>query len=381
MKIAYSETTKLSLTYKLKRINYGLIILVTACCSIGFAMLYSAAGGDIEPWAQRHLIRYFIGLLGIIILGLINIRLFFKGAYIFYGVSLMLLVFVELAGEVGMGAQRWIDFGVIRLQPSELMKISVVIVLARYFHIRSFQEIGNPLHLAIPAFLILVPVALVIKQPDLGTAIMMALSGLVIFFIAGVRMWKFILLFLGGVALVPIIWQFLLEYQKKRILTFLSPEIDPLGAGYHLMQSKIALGSGGLYGKGFIQGSQSHLNFLPEIQTDFIFTMLAEEFGLLGGLVVLLLFFLISCYGLILSFFMASKFARFLTIGMITTLFLYVFINIGMVMGLLPIVGVPLPFISYGGSALLTSMTAIGLIISCHVHRDVIIGRFSDEET
>ena len=381
MKIAYSETTKLSLTYKLKRINYGLIILVTACCSIGFAMLYSAAGGDIEPWAQRHLIRYFVGLLGIIILGLINIRLFFKGAYIFYGVSLMLLVFVELAGEVGMGAQRWIDFGVIRLQPSELMKISVVIVLARYFHIRSFQEIGNPLHLAIPAFLILVPVALVIKQPDLGTAIMMALSGLVIFFIAGVRMWKFILLFLGGVALVPIIWQFLLEYQKKRILTFLSPEIDPLGAGYHLMQSKIALGSGGLYGKGFIQGSQSHLNFLPEIQTDFIFTMLAEEFGLLGGLVVLLLFFLISCYGLILSCFMASKFARFLTIGMITTLFLYVFINIGMVMGLLPIVGVPLPFISYGGSALLTSMTAIGLIISCHVHRDVIIGRFSDEET
>ena len=381
MKIAYSETTKLSLTYKLKRINYGLIILVTACCSIGFAMLYSAAGGDIEPWAQRHLIRYFVGLLGIIILGLINIRLFFKGAYIFYGVSLMLLVFVELAGEVGMGAQRWIDFGVIRLQPSELMKISVVIVLARYFHIRSFHEIGNPLHLAIPAFLILVPVALVIKQPDLGTAIMMALSGLVIFFIAGVRMWKFILLFLGGVALVPIIWQFLLEYQKKRILTFLSPEIDPLGAGYHLMQSKIALGSGGLYGKGFIQGSQSHLNFLPEIQTDFIFTMLAEEFGLLGGLVVLLLFFLISCYGLILSFFMASKFARFLTIGMITTLFFYVFINIGMVMGLLPIVGVPLPFISYGGSALLTSMTAIGLIISCHVHRDVIIGRFSDEET
>ena len=381
MKAAYSETIKLSLTYKLKRINYGLIILVTACCSIGFAMLYSAAGGDIEPWAQRHLIRYFVGLLGIIILGLINIRLFFKGAYIFYGVSLTLLVFVELAGEVGMGAQRWIDFGVIRLQPSELMKISVVIVLARYFHIRSFHEIGNPLHLVIPAFLVLVPVVLVIKQPDLGTAIMIALSGLVIFFIAGVRIWKFILLFLGVIALVPIIWQFLLEYQKKRILTFLSPEIDPLGAGYHLMQSKIALGSGGLYGKGFIQGSQSHLNFLPEIQTDFIFTMLAEEFGLLGGLVVLLLFFLISCYGLILSFFMASKFARFLTIGMITTLFFYVFINIGMVMGLLPIVGVPLPFISYGGSALLTSMTAIGLIISCHVHRDVFIGRFSDEET
>tara|TARA_Y100001978_G_scaffold182961_1_gene180196 strand:+ start:841 stop:1911 length:1071 start_codon:yes stop_codon:yes gene_type:complete len=356
-------------------------MLVTACCAIGFAMLYSAAGGDIEPWAQRHLVRYLVGLLGIIILSVTNIRLFFKGAYIFYGISVMLLVFVEVAGETGMGAQRWIDLGLIRFQPSELMKISVIIVLARYFHIRSYHQIGNPLHLAIPAFLILLPVALVIKQPDLGTAVMIALSGLVIFFIAGVRIWKFILLFLGGIALVPIIWQSLLDYQKKRILTFLSPETDPLGAGYHLMQSKIALGSGGLYGKGFIQGSQSHLNFLPEIQTDFIFTMLAEEFGLLGGLVVLFLFFLISSYGLILSFFMVNKFARLLTIGMTTTLFFYVFINTGMVMGLLPIVGVPLPFISYGGSALLTSMTAIGLIISCHVHRDVIIGRFSDEET
>ena len=381
MKIPYSDTTKLTLTHKLRRINYGLIILVSACCTIGFAMLYSAAGGDIEPWAERHLVRYFVGLLGIIILAITNLRLFFKGAYIFYGISVMLLVFVEVAGETGMGAQRWIDLGLIRFQPSELMKISVIIVLARYFHIRSYHQIGKPLHLAIPSFLILLPVALVIKQPDLGTAVMIALSGLVIFFIAGVRIWKFILLFLGGIALVPIIWQSLLDYQKKRILTFLSPETDPLGAGYHLMQSKIALGSGGLYGKGFIQGSQSHLSFLPEIQTDFIFTMLAEEFGLLGGLVVLFLFFLISGYGLILSFFMVNKFARLLTIGMTTTLFFYVFINTGMVMGLLPIVGVPLPFISYGGSALLTSMTAIGLIISCHVHRDVIIGRFSDEET
>ncbi len=381
MKIAHSETTKLPLMYKLRRINYSLIILVTACCGIGFAMLYSAAGGNIEPWAQRHLVRYFVGLLVIIILGVINIRFFFKGAYIFYAISIMLLLYVELAGEIGMGAQRWIDLGLIRLQPSELMKISVVIVLARYFHIRSYHEIGNPLHLAIPVFLVLLPVVLVIKQPDLGTAVMIALSGLVIFFIAGVRIWKFLLSFLGGIALVPIIWQFLLEYQKKRILTFLSPETDPLGAGYHLIQSKIALGSGGLYGKGFIQGSQSHLNFLPEIQTDFVFTMLAEEFGLLGGLVVLLLFFLITCYGFILSFFMVNKFARLLTIGLTTTLFLYVFINIGMVMGLLPIVGVPLPFISYGGSALLTSMSAIGLIISCHVHRDVIMGRFSDEET
>ena len=380
MKIQYEKAPKLTLAYKLKQINYGLILLVSACCCIGFAMLYSAAGGDLQPWAQRHLVRYFVGLLGILILALINIRFFFKAAYIFYSISLALLVFVEFAGEVGMGAQRWIDLGLIRLQPSELMKISVIIVLARYFHIRSYQEIGNPIHLFIPIFLVLMPVALVMKQPDLGTAGMIALSGLVIFFIAGVRIWKFLMVFIGGVALVPFIWQFLLDYQKKRILTFLEPESDPLGAGYHLMQSKIALGSGGLYGKGFIKGSQSHLSFLPEIQTDFIFTMLAEEFGLLGGLVVLLLFLLISCYGLVLSFYMINKFARLLTIGMITTLFLYVFINIGMVMGLLPIVGVPLPFISYGGTALLSSMTAIGLIISCHVHRDVFISRFTDEQ-
>ena len=218
MKIQYEKIPKLTLAYKLKQINYGLILLVSACCCIGFAMLYSAAGGDLQPWAQRHVVRYFVGLLGILILALINIRFFFKAAYIFYGLSLTLLVFVEFAGEVGMGAQRWIDLGLIRLQPSELMKISVIIVLARYFHIRSYQEIGNPIHLFIPIFLVLIPVALVMKQPDLGTAGMIALSGLVIFFIAGVRIWKFLLVFIGGVALVPFIWQFLLDYQNQRIV-------------------------------------------------------------------------------------------------------------------------------------------------------------------
>tara|TARA_B100001123_G_scaffold237013_1_gene265707 strand:- start:142 stop:804 length:663 start_codon:yes stop_codon:yes gene_type:complete len=214
------------------------------------------------------------------------------------------------------------------------------------------------------------------RQPDLGTAGMILLSGLVMFFVAGVRMWKFIMLLLVGIGSIPVAWQFLLDYQKKRILIFLNPEVDSLGAGYHLLQSKIALGSGGMYGKGFMQGSQSHLNFLPEKQTDFIFTMLAEEFGLVGGLSVILLFFLITCYGVAISFFVRSQFGRLLTLGMITTLFLYVFINIGMVMGLVPIVGVPLPFISYGGSALLSSMTAIGLITCCYVHRDVVISRF-----
>ena len=206
-------------------------------------MLYSAAGGDIEPWAQRHLIRYFVGLLGIIILGLINIRLFFKGAYIFYGVSLMLLVFVELAGEVGMGAQRWIDFGVIRLQPSELMKISVVIVLARYFHIRSFQEIGNPLHLAIPAFLILVPVALVIKQPDLGTALIVLASGFIPVFLAGFPLLILIILIMVVVVSSPLLWASLTPYMQQRVITLFNPESDLLGAGWNISQSKTAIGS------------------------------------------------------------------------------------------------------------------------------------------
>ena len=369
-KLDYERGAKPKLKSKFYQLNYGLILLVSLVCGCGFAMLYSASGGNLQPWAQTHAERYLVGIVWVVFLALVDIRNFFKLGYILYGFALLLLIFVEFFGEVGMGAQRWIDLGFIRLQPSELMKIALIIALARYFHSLSHQQIGNPLYLVFPLFLVFLPVALVMHQPDLGTAGMILLCGLVIFFVAGVRFWKFAVLLIGGVSSVPIIWQFLLEYQKKRILIFLNPEADPLGAGYHLLQSKIALGSGGVYGKGFMQGSQSHLNFLPEKQTDFIFTMLAEEFGLIGGLLVLLLYFLIISYGLITSFYIRNQFARLLTLGMITTLFFYVFINIGMVMGLVPIVGVPLPFISYGGSALLSSMTAIGLIISCYIHRN-----------
>jgi rod shape determining protein RodA len=367
-----------ALSSKIKQLNFGLLLLVTVMCGIGVAMLYSAANGNMAPWATKHIERYLVGLILIIVITLINLRLLLRSAYLLYALNLVLLIAVEFVGDIGMGAQRWIDLHFIKLQPSEFMKIVLVIALARYFHGRTVEEVARPIYLLIPIIMVLGPVILVMRQPDLGTAGMILLGGGAIFFLAGVRIWKFVTLLVMAVTAIPIAWQFLLDYQKRRILIFLDPEIDPLGAGYHLFQSKIALGSGGLFGKGFLNGSQSRLNFLPEKQTDFIFTMLAEEFGLMGGLAVIILFMVIIAYGYVISFFIQSQFGRLLTLGMITTIFLYVFINIGMVMGLVPIVGVPLPFISYGGTALLASMSAIGFIINCYIHRNLKINRFSN---
>lgn len=367
-----------ALSSKIKQLNFGLLLLVTVMCGIGVAMLYSAANGNMAPWATKHIERYLVGLILIIVITLINLRLLLRSAYLLYALNLVLLIAVEFVGDIGMGAQRWIDLHFIKLQPSEFMKIVLVIALARYFHGRTVEEVVRPIYLLIPILMVLGPVILVMRQPDLGTAGMILLGGGAIFFLAGVRIWKFVTLLVMAVTAIPIAWQFLLDYQKRRILIFLDPEIDPLGAGYHLFQSKIALGSGGLFGKGFLNGSQSRLNFLPEKQTDFIFTMLAEEFGLMGGLAVIILFMVIIAYGYVISFFIQSQFGRLLTLGMITTIFLYVFINIGMVMGLVPIVGVPLPFISYGGTALLASMSAIGFIINCYIHRNLKINRFSN---
>ena len=371
------EERSSALGSKIKQLNFGLLLLVTIMCGIGVAMLYSAANGNMTPWAERHIQRYLVGLILIIVIALIDLRFLLRCAYLLYALNLILLIAVELIGDIGMGAQRWIDLHFIKLQPSEFMKIVLVIALARYFHGRTVEEVVRPIYLLIPILMVLGPVILVMRQPDLGTAGMILLGGGIIFFIAGVKIWKFVTLIIMAVISIPIAWQFLLDYQKRRILIFLNPEIDPLGAGYHLFQSKIALGSGGLFGKGFLNGSQSHLNFLPEKQTDFVFTMLAEEFGLMGGLTVIILFMGIISYGYIISFFIQSQFGRLLTLGMTATIFLYVFINIGMVMGIVPIVGVPLPFVSYGGTALLASMSAIGFIINCYVHRNLKISRFS----
>ena len=379
MRPKFNDSPDMTIIYRIKQLNFGLLFLISIGCFIGVAMLYSASNGDMEPWANKHLQRFLLGLFLAVLIALIDIKVFLKSAYFLYILTFTLLLAVELAGHVGMGAQRWIDLYFIKLQPSEVMKIVLILTLARYFHGRTFEEIARPIYLVIPTLIILAPVILVMRQPDLGTAGMILLIGAAIFFLAGVRLWKFIALLLIGVASIPVAWQFLLEYQKNRILIFLNPESDPLGAGYHLLQSKIALGSGGISGKGFLNGSQSHLNFLPEKQTDFIFTMLAEEFGLVGGLLVILLFVIIIGYGYVISFYINNIFGRLVTLGMTTAIFLYVFINIGMVMGLVPIVGVPLPFISYGGTALLTTMMAVGFIINGYGHRKIILSRFNNE--
>jgi rod shape determining protein RodA len=366
---------ELTVARKIQQLNWGLIALISMVAAVGFAMLYSAANGDWSPWAHRQMIRYGIGLALAICIALTDLRLLMKWSYVAYGLVLIMLAAVEVAGEVGMGAQRWIDLGLFQLQPSELMKITLVLALARYFHGLTHDDVGRPLFLLVPLAMVAAPVVLVLRQPDLGTAGMILLGSGAIFFLAGVRIWKFVTLLVLGAASVPIAWQFLRDYQKNRILTFLDPESDPLGSGYHILQSKIALGSGGLFGKGFLQGSQSHLNFLPEKQTDFIFTMLAEEFGLVGGLGLIGLFLLVILYGFAIGLRAQSQFGRLLALGVTTTLFLYVFINIAMVMGLIPVVGVPLPLISYGGTALLTAMAAIGLMMCVYVHRDLRISR------
>jgi len=366
---------EMSLGDKIWQINWSLVLLATMIAGIGFAMLYSAANGSMEPWASRQMVRFAGGLVLMLGVALVDLRIWFRYAYLFYFVTLALLVAVEIMGTVGMGAQRWIDLKIIQLQPSEIMKVTLVLALARYFHGVSLEDIGRPTYVLVPIALTLVPAALVLKQPGLGTAMMLLMMAVAVFFIAGVRLWKFAAVGALGLAAIPIAWQFLHEYQRKRVLTFLNPENDPLGAGYHILQSKIALGSGGLFGRGFLQGSQSHLNFLPEKQTDFIFTMLAEEFGMVGGLALLGLYSLLLIYGAAIALRSRNQFGRVLAMGLTCNLFLYVFINIAMVMGLLPVVGVPLPLISYGGTAMLTAMTTLGLLMSVYIHRDLRIPR------
>jgi len=253
----------------------------------------------------------------------------------------------------------------------------VIVALARYFHGATVEDVGRPLYLLVPLLMVAAPTALVLRQPDLGTALMLVIAGGAMFFIAGVRMWMFALVVVSAMGAAPVIWGMLHDYQRQRVLTFLNPESDPLGTGYHIIQSKIALGSGGLFGKGFVQGSQSHLNFLPEKQTDFIFTMLAEEFGMVGALALLGLYTLILVYGFAIAISSRNQFGRLLTLGIMTTFFLYLFINVAMVMGLIPVVGVPLPLISYGGTAMITLLFGFGLVMSVYVHRDVTIGRRS----
>ena len=361
---------------KVLHLNWALVLLLIAVASVGFLMLYSVAGGRLDVWAEPQMKRFGLGLFLMFAMALVPIWFWRNMAGLFYLVSFLLLLVVEFFGTVGMGAQRWIDLGFMRLQPSELMKVALVMMLAAYYDWLDIKLTSRPLWVLIPVVMILLPTALVFIQPNLGTALMLVMGGTAVMFAAGVSLWYF-----GGVALLGVgavtsvffargtSWQFLKDYQYRRIDTFLDPTADPLGAGYNIIQAKIALGSGGWSGKGFMQGTQSRLNFLPEKHTDFIFTTLAEEFGFVGA------FSLLALYGLVIFFCVVSalqnkdRFSALLILGVAGNFFFYLAVNLSMVMGMAPVVGVPLPLVSYGGSALLVVMVAFGLVQSAHVHR------------
>lgn len=361
---------------KLLYLNWGLILLLGAIACIGFLMLYSVAGGSFSPWVEPQAKRFVVGMCMMLAVAMVPIWFWRNMAGLAYGGSLLLLLYVEFFGTVGMGAQRWIDLGFMRLQPSELMKITLVMMLAAYYDWLDIGKTSRPQWLVIPVVLVLVPVALVLKQPDLGTAILLLAGGGFIMFLAGVH-WLYFAAVIGmGTGLVALVlnsrgtdWQLLKNYQFRRIDTFLDPASDPLGAGYHITQSKIALGSGGITGRGFMQGTQSRLNFLPEKHTDFIFTTLAEEFGFVGAASLLALYALVLTFCIATALTNKDRFGSLLTLGIAGTFFLFFAVNMSMVMGLAPVVGVPLPLVSYGGSAMLVLLVAFGLVQSAHVHK------------
>ncbi len=381
MTVLGDPNPELTFGQKLRNTSWGLILLVCVTTGFGFAMLYSVAGGSIDPWVSRQMVRFGIGLTLMIAVAFIDLRLWLRLAYPFYGVALLLLVGVDLVGTTGQGAQRWVDLGPFTLQPSELMKIALVLALARYFHSLAPEDVGKLRWLIVPAALAAAPAILVLREPDLGTAILLLAGAAMVVWLAGARWWLFAATLVAAAAAIPLGWDFLHGYQQDRILTFLDPERDPLGAGYHILQSKIALGSGGIWGKGFLLGTQSQLSFLPEKQTDFIFTTLAEELGLTGSLLLLSLYTAILGLGFVIAIKARSQFGRLLAMGMTATFFLYVFINVAMVMGLVPVVGVPLPLISYGGTAMVTIMLSFGLVLSVAIHRDLPVPRKPGLET
>lgn len=355
---------------RLRFMPWGLLVLLSVVAGIGFLALYSAGGGSVEPWAIRQFVRYLMAAGVMVALAMVDVRMWYRLTYPIYGVAVILLVIVDVMGHVGMGAQRWINIGFMNLQPSEVMKIAGVMVLARYFHGARIEQLRNPLFLIPPLAMIGLPVGLVMLQPDLGTAIMILMVTAAMFFMAGVAMWMFALAGGAVLAILPIAWGMMHEYQRNRILTFMNPEADPLGTGYHITQSKIALGSGGVFGKGFLQGTQSHLDFLPEKHTDFIFTLWAEEWGLVGSVFLMLSYALIVVYGFWMAFRVSHRFGRLLALGITVNFGLYAMINIAMVMGLIPVVGVPLVMISYGGTAMLSVMAGFGIAASTYVYRD-----------
>ncbi len=363
---------------KLFEVNWGLVLLITIIASAGIAMLYSVAGGHFHPWALSQLSKFAVGILILVVAASIDIRVWMSLAYPAYGLALLLLIAVDVAGHVGLGAQRWIMLGPLELQPSELMKISLVLALARFLHGKSVEEVSKPLNLGIALVMIGIPALFVVIEPNLGTTLIIVMDGVSLLFLAGLSWYWIIPAVSAVVTAIPLAWRFVLhDYQKARVMTFLNPESDALGAGWNITQAKIAIGSGGLSGKGFLQGTQSRLNFLPEKQTDFIWTSLCEEFGFVGAIAMLVLFATVIFYGVQIAMSARSQFARLLSMGITLNFFFYIMINGLMVMGLIPVVGIPMPLLSYGGTAMLTVMFGFGLLMSVHVHRQVEIPRHS----
>ena len=368
----------LSFTDKLGEMNWGLVLMVSLIAIAGIAMLYSVASASFHPWAIRQIGHFILGLIVLVAAAVIDIRVWMSLAYPAYGVALALLIVVDLFGHVGMGAQRWISLGPVDLQPSELMKIALVLALARYLHGKSTEEVSKPIPLVIGLAMIGIPAIFVVLQPNLGTTLIILADGCSLLFLAGLSWW-WIAPTLGAVAAsVPLAWRFVLhDYQKARVETFLDPGSDALGKGWNITQAKIAIGSGGVAGKGFTEGTQSRLNFLPEKQTDFIWTSICEEFGFVGALAVLVLFGVVIFYGIQTAMSARSQFGRLVAMGVTLNFFFYIMINGLMVMGLIPVVGIPMPLLSYGGSAMLTVMLGFGLLMSVHIHRQVEIPRHS----
>ena len=361
---------------KILFINWGLVALIIGAAASGFVMLISVAGGSLDPWASAQMQRFSIGLVAMFVIAMTPIWIWRNVSVPIYIVALLLLLLVEFLGSTGMGAQRWINLGFINLQPSEVAKIALVMLMAAYYDWLPNDKVSRPFWVLVTLIFISLPVLLVIQQPDLGTSILLLLSGVTVMFLAGVHWIYFGTVMALSTGLVLALfksrgteWQLLQEYQFLRIDTFLNPDSDPLGAGYHITQSKIALGSGGWTGRGFMEGTQSRLNFLPEKHTDFIFTTIAEELGFIGTISILAIYVAIIIFCLFSALRHKERFSSLLSLGLTVTLFLFFAVNMSMVMGLAPVVGVPLPLISYGGSAMLVLMGAFGLIQSAHVHR------------
>ena len=353
---------------KLKSVDYFLIFIVAIIGSISVFSIYSTESGNFSFYTKNHLIRFLAFFLMFLVLSFVRVSAWYKQAYIFYILGILLLLFVIFFGISASGSKRWINLFIMNLQPSELMKIAIIVCFARYYHRIQSSDIQSYRYLLQPIILLLIPCYLVITQPDLGTAILIAGSGLAIIWLAGLNLKYFIYSGLILLVSLPFVISILKPYQKSRILTFFNPDRDPLGAGYQIIQSKIAIGSGGIFGKGFLQGTQSYLEFLPEKHTDFIFTLFSEEFGFVGSIILIILYALLIYRIIMIGFLSRSFFGKLYCFGFASALFLYIFVNIAMVLGLLPIVGAPLPIMSYGGSSMLSIMLGLSIVMSCKIY-------------